>query len=236
MRKWAARHDREMNAARRAAPGPGETLTRKRRKEHARIAESLLLWLETPETAFTASTACRQLNREGFRPWAVGKFVRRSPLFVTTNLDVSLPKEFQATSFRLSSEGRAAWRRLAAKRSQLKRGGSRKVRQEIAPADPRDEGQAVDPAPKNTPKNTKPQSLAGFWRSSDNVKSLRKLLATMAGDGWVNADDLYPAVRDRFGWGEAVSKGMISSAFGMLAVMGGLQRRRSGRTWEYSIG
>ena len=78
-------------------------------------------------------------------------------------------------------------------------------------------------------------SLAGFARSRDNVERAGSCIAERAGNDWIAADDLYPTLRSTFGWSDAVGKGMISSALGMLAAMGDVERRKKGGHWEYRV-
>ncbi len=79
-------------------------------------------------------------------------------------------------------------------------------------------------------------SLAGFTRGADNLRRVRRLVRKLAGDGWVGAEILYPALRDEFGWGEVITKTKISSMLGMLSALGDVQRRKTGKGWEFRPG
>ena len=195
------------------------------------MARLVLEWLPAKDAVFPLARAVRHLASKGFRGWSVGKAIRESPMFSATDYDVSLPEGFQQTAFRISNEGQEAWERVHAD-------ARRRPRPQRSDRPPADAGPSRAPRGRRAAAAGAEQvtSLAGFGRSSKNVREVRTTIRELSGTGWVLSDDLYPALRKAFGWGENIGKGMISSALGMLAAMGDIERRKRRGQWEYCLG
>ncbi len=216
----------------------------------------LLGWVPSKDAEFSVAKACQHAARCGHSPWNAGALLRTSPLFHATGSNPSLPEEFRATTFRLSAMGRIEWERL---QRQLRRdaraarvsapsksvAGRTKARaatsEKPAPATPGEATGALDEhaetphIEKGSPKGAS-SSLAGFWRSPGNVKLLRQVLEELGGDGWVDTATLYPALREAYEWPETITNRMITSALGMLASLGDIERVKGERGWKYRVG